>query len=60
MSKHYFKESKALGDSPEFYRIVYCEWCGIVVWDFNNTKQALQELQKNAQTSCKANEAEDE
>lgn len=50
MSKHYFHESKGVGSNPQFYRIIYCEWCGLVVWDFNSV--AKRELQAKVGKPC--------
>lgn len=55
MSKHFFHESRALGDNPQFYRIIFCEWCGLVAWDFNRTEKSVKELQSQVGNECPAN-----
>lgn len=55
MGNHFFKESNALGKSPEFYRIIFCEWCGLVAWDFNKSEKSVKELQAQVGNSCNGN-----
>lgn len=55
MSKHFFMETKALGDKPEYHRVIYCQWCGLVVWDFNKDLLTNCEFQRKSGETCKAN-----
>lgn len=57
MGKHFFHETTS--KFGEFYRVIYCEWCGLVVWDFNKTETSLKELQLKAGDACKANLADE-
>lgn len=53
MNKHNFVESS--GAFGVYHRIIYCNWCGVVIWNFNRTEDSVKILQLNAQTVCKAN-----
>lgn len=53
MSKHNFVQSSE--KFGEYTSIIYCTWCGLVVWDFNkNEKTDLKQsdLQKNVGKAC--------
>jgi hypothetical protein len=57
MGKHYFHETESGYD--KYARLIYCEWCGIVVFNFNSndrTSPTIQEYQAKAGDGCKANE----
>ena len=55
MSKHNFVESE--GHGSESNVVVYCTWCGLVVWSFLERTIAA-ELQKEAECSCPATTGE--
>ena len=60
MGKHNFMESSPRFDA--YHRVIFCQWCGVVVWDFNKNEKTdvkQSDLQKNAQTVCKANIAKE-
>lgn len=50
MSKHLFVESSEHGS--EYAVVIYCQWCGKVVWDFNRTDKSVSELQESTPTGC--------
>ncbi len=52
MGKHYFHETTHLVKDSHYHRLIYCEWCGIVVWDFNRLENSLKELQDKAGGDC--------
>lgn len=52
LGRHNFIESDHHGSNYDV--IIYCTWCGVVVWDFNRSQTSLKELQENAEKSCKA------
>lgn len=56
MGKHYFHESS--DKFGEYMRVIYCEWCGLVAWDFNkneNTEPTQMDLQAQVGNECNAN-----
>ncbi len=54
MSKHYFHETSDKFD--EYCRVIYCEWCGLVIWDFSKVIETnMRDLQTQAGDVCKAN-----
>ncbi len=56
MSKHNFIEST--DKFGEFYRLIYCTWCGMVVWNFNASDESVVELQKRVGETCIPDEAQ--
>lgn len=51
--KHNFVESSR--HFGEFHRVIYCTWCGLVVWNWNandRTKPSLTDLQANTGKPC--------
>lgn len=49
MSKHNFIESS---ERYEYHRIIFCEWCGLVVWHFNYRDMSKTELQAKVGQPC--------
>lgn len=49
MSKHNFIESS---DRYEYHRIIFCTWCGLVVWHFNHRDISIKDLQTKVGESC--------
>lgn len=60
MGKHNFQETSHQTKESDYHRIIYCVWCGIVVWDFNKSVASLKELQAKAGSECPANQSSDE
>lgn len=50
MSKHNFVESKSHGN--DFQVVIFCTWCGKVVWDFNRNDKSVKELQQSVKEPC--------
>lgn len=50
MSKHNFIESKSYGTKYDV--VIYCTWCGLVVWDFNRTADSINKLQQKVGKPC--------
>lgn len=36
----------------EFHRLIYCTWCGLVVWDFNGRESSVENLQLKVGSPC--------
>lgn len=61
MSKHHFIETRPT--SSTYDRLIYCDWCGIVVWNNNanaNTTPSIKDIQAQAGHGCKANDSSGE
>ena len=57
MSKHKFVLTPKSESFNEFQRLIYCEWCGLVVWNFNaneHTKPSRAEYQAKTGKPCLA------
>lgn len=50
MSKHNFIESREHGGKYDV--IIYCTWCGKVVWDFNRNEVSVAKLQSTVKEPC--------
>lgn len=53
MGKHFFHETTTTVKDSNFYRLIYCEWCGLVAWHFNKSDNG--ELQAQVGNECNAN-----
>lgn len=50
MGKHNFVESAKHGN--DYQVVIYCTWCGKVVWNFNRTDDSVKELQATIKEPC--------
>lgn len=49
MSLHNFIESNKHSSG---HPVIYCGWCGVVVWSFGFTDYSVETLQKNVGQPC--------
>lgn len=54
MGKHYFHET-TYDENTVYERVLFCEWCGLVVWLFSKQLEPNSKLQEKAGSECKAN-----
>lgn len=57
MSKHLFIETTTKVKDSQYHRLIYCQWCGLVVWNFNKYEGSL-ELQKKVGKPCVGNDSQ--